>query len=164
MATSTAICCRSGTGTVTGWIQGSDTGDGVFIGGTVGSVILNAGDDRLRLIGDGAVVGVISGDDTLNGGSGDDVLEGRAGNDILRGGAGADELAGGDGRDFLIGGVGADSFVFRNVNETVVGANRDQIIDFEQGLDTIVLGSLAPGVLEFIGTAPFPPRAIRNCA
>jgi len=57
MATSTAICCRSGTGTVTGWIQGSDTGDGVFIGGTVGSVILNAGDDRLRLIGDGAVVG-----------------------------------------------------------------------------------------------------------
>jgi serralysin len=96
-------------------------------------------------------------DDTLDGGNGDDVLEGGDGNDILRGRNGEDELAGGLGRDFLTGGLGADNFVFRALAETVVGANRDQILDLEQGVDLIVVAGLSPGVFEFRGTAAFAP-------
>ena len=97
------------------------------------------------------------GDDILDGGNGDDILEGGDDNDILRGRNGEDELAGGLGRDYLTGGQGADSFVFRSVAETVVGANRDQILDFEQGVDLIVVAGLTPGVFEFKGTAAFAP-------
>ena len=95
--------------------------------------------------------------DTLDGGAGDDILDGGSGNDILRGRAGEDDLAGGLGRDFLTGGQGADNFVFRALAETVVGANRDQILDFEQGLDSIVVAGLSPGVFEFRGTSAFAP-------
>jgi serralysin len=96
-------------------------------------------------------------EDILDGGNGDDTLEGSDGNDILRGRNGEDELAGGLGRDFLTGGQGADNFVFRALAETEVGANRDQILDFEQGLDLIVVAGLSPGVFEFRGTAAFDP-------
>jgi serralysin len=95
--------------------------------------------------------------DTMDGGNGDDILEGGDDNDILRGRNGEDELAGGLGRDFLTGGQGADNFVFRALAETEVGANRDQILDFEQGLDLIVVAGLSPGVFEFRGTAAFDP-------
>lgn len=95
-------------------------------------------------------------DDVLDGGNGDDTLEGGSGNDNLRGRAGEDVLAGGLGQDFLTGGQDADSFVFRSIAETAVGAQRDQILDFEQGVDLIVVG-LSPGVFEFRGTAAFAP-------
>ncbi len=96
-------------------------------------------------------------DDTIDGGAGDDNLEGNSGNDILRGRSGEDELAGGEGRDFLTGGQDADAFVFRAFFESVPGANRDQILDFEQGLDLIIVSGLTPGVFEFRGTAAFSP-------
>ncbi|WP_370738645.1 hypothetical protein, partial [Maliponia aquimaris] len=34
---------------------------------------------------------------------------------------------------------------------------RDQILDFEQGVDIIVVAGLSPGVFEFRGTAAFAP-------
>ena len=126
----------------------------------------NAGDDTLEGgAGNDVLVGQDGSDfldggtleDLLDGGNGDDVLEGGDGNDILRGRAGEDELAGGLGRDYLTGGQDADQFVFRALAETVVGALRDQILDFEQGLDNIVVAGLSPGVFEFRGTAPFAP-------
>ena len=124
----------------------------------------NAGDDSILgedgndiLVGQDGSDLLEGGDglDTMDGGTGDDTLEGGDGNDILRGRNGEDELAGGDGRDFLTGGQGADSFVFRALTDTVVGANRDQILDFEQGVDLIVVAGLSPGVFEFKGTAAF---------
>ncbi len=126
----------------------------------------NAGDDSIY--GDGGndvLVGQDGSDyleggdglDTMDGGNGDDVLEGGSGNDILRGRAGEDNLAGGLGLDLLTGGQDADSFVFRSTAETVVGASRDQILDFEQGVDLIVVSGLSPGVFEFRGTAAFAP-------
>ncbi|MCR9273642.1 MULTISPECIES: calcium-binding protein [Mameliella] len=97
------------------------------------------------------------GNDTMDGGADNDVLEGGADNDILRGRAGEDALAGGLGRDLLTGGQDADIFVFRSAAETVVGANRDQILDFQQGVDLISVAGLSPGVFEFRGTAGFAP-------
>ncbi len=126
-----------------------NSGDDTLEGGAGNDVLV--GQDGSDLLDGGAL------DDILDGGNGDDVLEGGSGNDILRGRAGEDDLAGGLGLDLLTGGQGADNFVFRSLAETVVGANRDQILDFEQGLDSIVVAGLSPGVFEFRGTAAFAP-------
>ncbi|WP_417211656.1 calcium-binding protein [Antarctobacter sp.] len=130
-------------------ILNGNVGDDTILGGTGNDVLVGQdGSDQLEG-GDN--------DDTLDGGAGDDSLEGGDDNDILRGRNGEDDLAGGLGRDFLTGGQGADNFVFRALAETVVGANRDQILDFEQGADLIVVAGLTPGVFEFRGTAAFAP-------
>jgi hypothetical protein len=68
--------------------------------------------------------------DTLNGGAGNDTLVGGAGADRLNGGPGNDVLIGGAGRDTLLGGTGADRFVFNSRADSVVGPNRDTIVDF----------------------------------
>lgn len=72
-------------------------------------------------------------EDQLSGGTGNDLLLGYAGNDRLEGGAGDDVLYAGTGQDRLTGGAGADTFVF------VADGRRDQIMDFEQGIDQIDL-------------------------
>lgn len=95
------------------------------------------------------------GNDTLDGGSGNDVLEGGDGTDVLRGRDGEDELAGGLGLDFLTGGQDADVFLFRTTTQAGLGAQRDQILDFEQGIDIINVVSMIPGVFTFVGTGPF---------
>ncbi|WP_370738644.1 hypothetical protein, partial [Maliponia aquimaris] len=46
---------------------------------------------------------------------------------------------------------------FRALTETVAGASRDQILDFQKGVDIIVVAGLSPGVFEFRGTAAFAP-------
>ncbi|MBW4982969.1 hypothetical protein KZZ07_10490 [Mameliella sp. CS4] len=148
------------------YILGGAGNDDIDAGDDNDTVNANAGDDSIY--GEGGndlLVGQDGSDlldggndnDTMDGGDGDDILEGGYGNDILRGRAGEDELAGGPGRDFLTGGQDVDAFVFRSASETVVGANRDQILDFEQGVDSIVVAGLSPGVFEFRGTAAFAP-------
>ncbi|ASP23607.1 leukotoxin (plasmid) [Antarctobacter heliothermus] len=143
------------------------TGNDEVLGGA-GNDTLNAGGDNDTVYGEAGndiLVGqdgsdLLDGgdnDDTMDGGNGDDTLEGGDGNDILRGRAGEDDLAGGLGRDYMTGGEGADNFVFRALAGTVAGANRDQILDFEQGVDLIVVAGLSPGVFEFRGTSAFAP-------
>ncbi|MBW4982971.1 hypothetical protein KZZ07_10500 [Mameliella sp. CS4] len=148
------------------FILGGAGNDDISGGGNDDTLNGNAGDDTMQgndgndiLVGqDGSdSLDGGAGNDTMDGGNGDDVLEGGDDNDILRGRAGEDELAGGLGRDFLTGGQDADFFVFRSLAETVVGANRDQILDFEQGVDLISVAGLSPGVFEFRGTAGFAP-------
>jgi Ca2+-binding RTX toxin-like protein len=134
-ADSDTLSGNSGDDTMTG-----GTGDDLLVG-QEGADQLDGGDDN----------------DTLDGGAGDDILEGGNGNDILRGRSGEDELAGGLGRDFLTGGQGADSFVFRSISEAGLGAARDQILDFQPGVDLIVVAGLSPGVFEFRGTNSFAP-------
>tara|TARA_R100000750_G_scaffold38212_2_gene24621 strand:+ start:346 stop:1752 length:1407 start_codon:yes stop_codon:yes gene_type:complete len=148
------------------FILGGDGNDEIEGGSNDDTLNANSGDDTiLGQGGNDILVGQDGSDyleggpenDTMDGGNGDDTLEGGEDNDILRGRAGEDDLAGGLGRDFLTGGEGADNFVFRSVAETVAGANRDQILDFEQGVDLIVIAGLSPGVFEFRGTAAFAP-------
>ncbi len=147
-------------------VLGGDGNDRIDGGGDNDTLNGNAGDDTIEggsgndiLVGQDGSDELDGGDglDTMDGGNGDDTLEGGADNDILRGRAGEDNLAGGLGLDLLTGGQDADSFVFRSVAETVVGANRDQILDFEQGIDLIVVSGLSPGVFEFKGTSAFAP-------
>ncbi|MBT52883.1 MAG: hypothetical protein CMF72_05715 [Mameliella sp.] len=153
-------------GTGNDFILGGSGNDDIDGGTNNDTMNGNAGDDTIYGdLGNDILVGqdgsdFLDGgnqDDLLDGGNGDDTLEGGGDNDILRGRAGEDDLAGGLGRDYLTGGEGADNFVFRSTAETVAGANRDQIMDFEQGVDTIVIAGLSPGVFEFRGTAAFAP-------
>jgi Ca2+-binding RTX toxin-like protein len=127
--------------------------------------VLNGGDNDDRLYGGNGL-------DTLNGDGGNDRLFGMNDNDTLNGGAGDDRIVGGNGddtitggagRDVLSGGAGSDTFVYTDALDSVAGATRDVINDFEHGVDKIDLSALdaIPGgdddpfviVSAFTGTA-----------
>lgn len=123
------------------------SGDDTLMGGGGSDLLVgHDGNDSL----DGGIAS-----DVLDGGLGNDILQGGDGSDVLRGRSGNDSLDGGTGLDFLTGGPGADSFIFDEITDAGVGANRDQIIDFEQGVDIIDLASLIDGQLDFVGAGPF---------
>jgi len=115
-----------------GWLSHVD---GISAGFSIanGVVIENAegGDGRDWLLGNQA-------DNTLEGGNGDDALRSFFGDDYLDGGNGADFFAAGKGADTMIGGADADTFLFKNVWEAgTADGERDRILDFEAGLDTL---------------------------
>ena len=125
------------------------TGDDRLVG-SIGANVMHggAGNDILRGLGDG------------------DTIDGEAGNDNIAGGAGDDRLTGGVGKDLLQGGVDADSFVFTSIADSVVGAGRDTIDDFQQGADRVDLSAIdadmsAAGdqAFSFIGSAAFSHAA-----
>ncbi|MDF8334981.1 calcium-binding protein [Novosphingobium cyanobacteriorum] len=99
----------------------------------------------------------LGGTDTLYGGTGWDQLFGGNNNDRLFGGWGNDVLTGGAGYDKLTGGSGADKFVF-----DAPSAASDTIMDFEHGIDKVVLSGSDYGVaslssFSFVsGTRPTP--------
>ncbi len=73
------------------------------------------------------------GRDTLTGGSGNDHMSGGLDCDRLNGGTGQDVLDGSVGQDQLTGAAGADEFILQ------FGQGADRIVDFEHGIDQIVL-------------------------
>ena len=62
-----------------------------------------------------------------------DILVGTDGSDTLRGLAGNDTLTGGLGTDILFGGAGNDTFDFNSILDSVGGATRDVIRDWNAG-------------------------------
>ncbi|OLP58626.1 hemolysin [Xaviernesmea oryzae] len=109
----------------------------------------------------------LGGDDILKGFGGDDDLFGGSGDDDLFGGAGRDILVGGRGSDYLKGEAGADTFEFDSIDDSVVGKNRDVILDFKakQG-DLIDLKSIDADIyssgdqsFSFIGAKSFSGEA-----
>lgn len=140
------------TGTAFNDLLRGRTGDDEIRGGA-GDDEVRGGADMDRLSGEGGddLVHGGEGDDRLFGGSGDDRLYGATGNDRLAGGSGDDRLAGGEGDDILIGGSGtdrmtggdgADVFLFIATTDSLPGALRDVITDFERGVDTIDLSMI----------------------
>jgi serralysin len=91
---------------------------------------------------------------TLTGMAGDDSLFGYPGNDILIGGLG---------RDSMRGHSGADRVDFNSVKESVVGAKRDVVNDFQKKIDKIDLstidadtdGTAGHQALKWIGSKAF---------
>jgi Ca2+-binding RTX toxin-like protein len=85
------------------------------------------------------IIGLLQ-NDMLIGGTGNDTLVGNQGDDIIYGDEGDDTLLGNEGTDYLFGDAGRDRFVFdigSRFNRSVIGV--DQIFDFQQGEDKIVL-------------------------
>jgi Ca2+-binding RTX toxin-like protein len=135
-------------------LQGRDT-----LEGGAGADVLSGGGGRDTAAYDGAAAGVradlaavqtgpLAGDaagdrfasvENLRGSNFDDQLSGDAGANVLWGMAGDDVLAGRGGKDQIFGGAGADSFVFG------LGDGADRLRDFQDDVDTLVLGGLATG-------------------
>ncbi len=116
-------------------LLGGENNDQLFGGGHNDRLFGETGNDRLYgATGDDYADGG-SGHDRINGGQGNDTVLGDQGNDTLLGGRGMDELEGGSGYDTLIGGAGADIFLFH------AGGQRDQINDFESGVDVVDISS-----------------------
>lgn len=67
----------------------------------------------------------------LTGTASGDMLKGTDGADTLNGQGGADLIIGGLGADQLTGGSGSDLFMLTSIGDSMVGANRDVISDFE---------------------------------
>jgi serralysin len=127
-------------------LQGSAGSDELYGGNGNDHLYGNAGPDKLEgQSGNDRLSGGIN-NDTLDGGAGDDRLQGDngsdwlfggSGNDLLKGNAGHDSLDGGEGDDLLAGGIGADQFYF--------ASGHDQILDFQNEIDTLVLDSMLWG-------------------
>ena len=76
------------------------------------------------------------------GGGGDDILRAGQGQSQLQGGDGDDLIFAGTGFGFMFGGNGTDRFIFTG-NEVSNNNARDQIEDFETGIDTVELNGFA---------------------
>ena len=84
----------------------------------------------------GSLISADNSESSVVGGDANDILYGGEGNDALSGGAGDDILLDGQGMDALTGGAGRDLFFLSPDRQ------RDQITDFERGIDQIDLSAL----------------------
>ncbi len=146
-------------------IKGGGKKDTVNEAETVkGQPMPTAEEDTITGSGENDKLSGLAGDDVLNGGDGRDRLSGGDGDDILIGGWNCDTLTGGDGSDSFVFGAklksevekkgfdfGIDAIIpYRDILEKFSpeafgsagagqNANVDKIMDFEAGIDTIVL-------------------------
>lgn len=127
-----------------GLISGS-----IFFSATVGNVndsIVNSGRiTGVVLLGAGSdVFNGAAGSTTVSvgGGEGDDTLIGSKVGDVLDAGEGEDTLRGGLGGDTMFGGANKDVFAYASVAESVAGAKRDFIGDFQRSFDDIDLSGI----------------------
>ncbi|ARE42355.1 Alkaline phosphatase (plasmid) [Rhodovulum sp. P5] len=102
---------------------------------TPGSAVGEVVDFTPVLITDPLLIEGRAAGETLKGREGDDTILGAGGNDSLLGRGGDDILEGGSGDDIMTGGAGADVFVFNIFRE----GDADEIMDFEDGADTIMV-------------------------
>ena len=110
--------------------------------------------ERITLnLGEGADDITVDGIATANlyGNGGDDILRAGTSTGSLFGGAGDDRIIAGTGFTFLYGGAGADTFVFATVTASN-SASRDQIEDFQSGIDVIDITGLNATVITASGT------------
>lgn len=154
-------------------LKGGAGNDTIFGGGHDDTLEGGAGDDQLHGgLSDDKLLGG-SGNDTLYGGHRNDTLSGDRGNDMLYGGTGDDGLYGGAGNDTLVGesgnnvlggGAGSDVFIsgvgddsMADVDEvdgvdlyvfnlTNAGCGRDNILDFQDGVDKLKFTGIVDGM------------------
>ena len=87
--------------------------------------------------------------DLLYGGRGDDEIRGGEDDDTLHGDAGADRVIGSSGNDLIFGGLGADQLEgFEGADRFAWGSakeGRDTILDYELGVDGLLIGDFLRG-------------------
>lgn len=122
------------------------TGNDTLVGGSGNdSLLAGAGIDLVRgNLGDDLLSGGAD-DDRMLGGLGNDRINGEGGNDLLRGGEGQDTLKGGSGDDRIAGEMG-DDIIFSGAGRDLIVVRKnqgfDQITDFEDGFDRILLAGI----------------------
>ncbi|WP_135501099.1 calcium-binding protein [Roseovarius aestuariivivens] len=122
-------------------------GDDEVVGGS-GLDAIAGGNGNDTLWGEGGDDALRGGNDAdeMHGGEGADTLFGDAGHDALYGDAGDDWLADHAGDDTFSGGTGADTFVFSSdgVLTLTPGGGQDLILDFELGVDKLIIRNTDP--------------------
>ncbi|CAN5359726.1 hypothetical protein BH10PSE3_BH10PSE3_16220 [soil metagenome] len=96
--------------------------------------------------------GVVQGSDILADSGAWFYMEGSGRGEALTGGANADLIVGLGGADVLTGGGGGDRFIIRLFSESSLSAG-DTIIDFQTGLDRLVLTGVSGPVVALIQSA-----------
>ncbi|MDE4135094.1 PA14 domain-containing protein [Phaeobacter sp. QD34_3] len=120
-------------------------GDDVLEGGKGADLIVGgAGDDMMRGGAGNDTLRGNRGEDTMIAGRGNDILRGGRGDETLYGGSGDDTLSGSEGDDIMQGGDGADLFVFNAFTD----GEMDEIMDFEDGIDQLLLRLTDPATGE----------------
>ena len=117
-------------------------GDTVSYASATAGVTVSLASTRSQNTG-GAESDTLSGFENLTGSNHDDRLTGNSDANVIKGGSGNDVIAGGRGADVLWGGEGSDTFDFNAISDSGNSAtSRDVIMDFQQGLDRIDLGTI----------------------
>ena len=127
--------------------QGDGTGEFIWGSAQNDTVYGRGGSDNIYGNGGNDWISAGRGHDFVSGGSGNDTLLGRRGDDTIVGGDGNDIIDGGEGQDQMFGGAGVDVFYFTEgesqINTNDPDAMVDTIMDFEVGVDTIVINATA---------------------
>jgi len=130
-----------GDGNDTYYVYGSGWGNDTVVEGAAGGTDTVISNSSFNLTAKGANVEnlVLTGSAYYGIGNADNnEITGSAGRNVLNGKAGDDRLDGGFGNDILYGDSGADTFVFGGILNR---GNRDVILDFTPGEDTIELSA-----------------------
>ncbi len=138
-------------------------GDDILVGGWYSArltVIDEVGDDDLDggegddlLFGDSWAMGaplnmgLLGGNDTMQGGPGNDLIYGQAGNDFIGGGLDDDKIWGGEGNDIASGDWGDDSLAGEAGNDTLAGGSNNDSLIGGIGNDIVVGGWFSAGLL-----------------
>lgn len=117
---------------------GSPNGENLYINGQAGDDIIQTFTD---IFSNGVLVGRVSGDDTVYGGSGNDYVTSGDGDDSLFGGSGNDTLFAGSGVDVLNGGSGQDSLYGAEGVDTLSGGTGNDYLYGGSDLDVLFGGA-----------------------
>ncbi len=145
-----------GNDTVTGGSGNDILVGGVFSAGA--SVVAETGDDSLdggdgadTLYGDSWALGapqnlgILGGNDTIQGGTGNDTIYGQAGNDFIGGWLDDDLILGGSGNDTASGDGGNDIVVGEAGNDLVAGGEGNDTVTGGSGNDILIGGVFSAG-------------------
>ena len=109
-------------------IRAGDGNNTVTAGDGVNAVTTGSGNDTITTGSGADTVNSGSGNDIVTAGAGADVINSGSGDDTVNAGTGNDRITAGAGTDLLTGGGGHDRFVYSNLADARLGA--DKIYDF----------------------------------
>jgi Ca2+-binding RTX toxin-like protein len=101
---------------------------------------VNAGNNRLALMGEFEIAVGTPYADKMTGNDADNVIHAGAGNDVVYGRAGNDLLAGGDGDDTLVGNAGGDVLIGGLGDDALNGGGGPDTLDGGDGSDVLIGG------------------------
>jgi Ca2+-binding RTX toxin-like protein len=138
---------RSGGGDMRSGTVHGGLGDDTITGYNIQAIYGDEGNDNLN--GRGEVYGG-AGNDVLNSLDEGAILNGGDGDDVLTGTTASEYFIGGAGKDIMTGGAGYDSFIFGLGDLGLGYASRDEIVDFEVGIDHIDLSAFGDADITYV--------------
>lgn len=118
-------------------IRGNGGADSLYGQEGNDTLLGGAGNDTIRSVLPDGENTVVSGNDSVDGGTNDDLILAAEGNDTLLGGAGIDNISGADGNDSINGGTEGDQIYGDSGSDTLLGDAGNDFIIGDMGNDSI---------------------------